>query len=94
MTHYRRRPLIVEAIRFYDGNSVEVAEWLTHQNVNWRVRTDHYDGRKDVFYLDLVADLTAVVTDGQWIILTVPDGKFYSVMDDVKFDEKFEPAAE
>jgi hypothetical protein len=93
ITRWRKKPVIVEAIRWTGGNTGAVRELTGRENFDYldaddRKRSDDPDATAMVF--DKLHSTWVLVFDGQWIIKGVK-GEFYPCADDV-FRETYEPA--
>lgn len=83
MPLYRKKPVVIEAHKFNDGNVYEVGEWCGGV-VMRNYSTDEYSIVIHTMEGDMRADA------GDWIIKGV-NGEFYPCKPDI-FDKTYEPA--
>ncbi|MFG2970804.1 hypothetical protein ACGFZS_46800 [Streptomyces sp. NPDC048288] len=89
MPRYRKKPIEVDAIQFTNGNSVQVAQFITNGGGTFRTDTHPTDGTHDVFHIHtLEGEMRA--SDGDWIVKGI-QGEFHPVKPDI-FEATYETA--
>jgi len=84
MPLFRKRPVVIEAVQFTGGNTVEVVNFI---GSGYRVMPDYRDASKDVIFI-VTLEGEMVATAGDWIIRGV-QGEFYPCKPDI-FEATYE----
>lgn len=87
MAQYRKKPVVIEAMRLGPGPRHPALAWLMTQDVEWELEHDEHGGVIAVLLPTLEGTMRAA--RGDWIIKGV-QGEFYPCKPDI-FDATYEP---
>ena len=87
MKKYRKKPVVIEAVRFRQDNVTEVIEWIALDGAHQATRNTS-DVTDDALYIETLEG-TMRADLGDWIIKGIK-GEFYPCKPDI-FDATYEP---